>query len=303
VRAIGTEKDLERRVALDGDDELSLLANTIDQTMAALAQAEHERRAAEERRQQMWQDVIASRRNFLATISHELRTPLTPIRGYADLMLHGIGGAITPEQQHFLQVIHQNSRRMEAMVNDLLIMGQLDAGGIELRVEQVDVDTAILSVLAMLEQQIQQQQIAVSVEIPPDLPPVSADPHRLDQILANLITNAVKYTRAGGQVQIRASHLDPDQVEVTIHDTGIGMSATEMERLFTPFYRTDSVLSEQISGTGLGLSITRSLVELHGGMISVQSTPGVGSVFRFTLSACAAKDAAAPLAQTSAAAL
>ncbi|MEI7769607.1 MAG: CHASE4 domain-containing protein, partial [Chloroflexales bacterium] len=274
VKAIGSDRDLGHRVALDGNDELSLLSNTIDETMHALEQAEHERRESEAQRQQMWEDVIASRRNFLATVSHELRTPLTPIRGYADLMLHGIGGPITPDQQHFLHVIHQNSRRMEAMVNDLLIMGQLDAGKIELRIERMDVDAAVLSVLTMLEQQIAQQQVTVTTEIPPDLPPVRADAHRLDQILANLITNAVKYTRVGGHVQIQASRVGEDRVEVAVHDTGIGMSATEMERLFTPFYRADSVLSAQTSGTGLGLSITRSLVELHGGTISVQSAPG-----------------------------
>ncbi len=302
VKAIGTDRDLGHRVSLDDHDELSLLADTINETLRALEQAEYERREAEMLRQQMWEDVIASRRNFLATVSHELRTPLTPIRGYADLMLHGIGGEITPDQQHFLQMIQQNSRRMEAMVNDLLVMGQLDAGRIELRTELLAVAPAIASVLTMLEQQIQQQQVTVSVEIPSDLPMVYADAHRLDQILANLIGNAVKYTRAGGRVQIRASYGGADRVEVAIHDTGIGMSTTEMDRLFTPFYRADSVMSAQISGTGLGLSISRSLVELHGGTISVQSTPDVGSVFRFTLPTGAAPGAVAPLAQASAAA-
>jgi signal transduction histidine kinase len=303
VQEIGVNKDLRRRVALGGNDEFSLLSNTIDETMHALEQAEDERRDAEAKRQQMWEDVIASRRNFLATVSHELRTPLTPIRGYADLMLHGIGGALTTEQQHFLQVIHQNSRRMEAMVNDLLVMGQLDVGRIELRVERMEIAAAIQSVLTMLEQQIQQQQIAISIDIPANLPQVRADAHRLDQILANLITNAVKYTRAGGRVQIQAHHVGEDQVEVAVHDTGIGMSASEMERLFTPFYRADSVLSQQISGTGLGLSITRSLVELHGGTISVESAPGAGSVFRFTLPIFAATHTAAVMAQASTEAL
>ena len=303
VKMIGIDKDLRHRVAIDGHDEFSLLANTINETLSALEQAEHEQREAEAQREQMWEDVIASRRNFLATVSHELRTPLTPIRGYADLMLHGIGGAITPDQEHFLQMIQQNSRRMEAMVNDLLVMGQLDAGKIDLDIEQLAVAPAITSVLAMLEQQIQQQHVTVSVEISPDLPTVRADAHRLDQILANLITNAVKYTRAGGHVQIRASYGGADLVEVAIHDTGIGMSTTEMERLFTPFYRADGVLRAQISGTGLGLSIARSLVELHGGRISVQSTPGVGSVFRFTLPTGTAPESVAPLDQTSTAAL
>jgi signal transduction histidine kinase len=303
VKVIGVDKDLRHRVAIDGHDEFSLLANTINETLSALEQAEHEQREAEAQREQMWEDVIASRRNFLATVSHELRTPLTPIRGYADLMLHRIGGTITPDQEHFLQMIQQNSRRMEAIVNDLLVMGQLDAGRIDLHIEQLAVAPAITSVLAMLEQQIQHQHVTVSVEIPPDLPMVYADTQRLDQILANLITNAVKYTRAGGHVQIRASYGGADLVEVVIHDTGIGMSTTEMERLFTPFYRTDSVLSAQISGTGLGLSIARSLVELHGGTISVQSTPGVGSTFCFTLPTIATPGAVAPLDQTSTAAL
>ncbi len=303
VKLIGIDKDLRHRVAIDGHDEFSLLANTINETMRALEQTEHERREAEEQREQMWKDVIASRRNFLATVSHELRTPLTPIRGYADLMLHGIGGAITPEQEQFLQMIQQNSRRMEAMVNDLLVMGQLDAGRVDLHIEQLAVAPAVTSVLAMLEQQITQQQVAVSVEIPPDLPTVRADAHRLDQILANLITNAIKYTRSGGRVQIRASSVNASQVEVAVHDTGIGMSDTEMERLFTPFYRADSVLSAQISGTGLGLSIARSLVELHGGTINVQSTPDVGSVFRFTLPSAAASDATVLVDQANTAAL
>jgi signal transduction histidine kinase len=303
VHEIGANKDLGRRVALGGNDEFSHLSNTIDETMSALEQAEHERREAEAKRQRMWDDVIASRRNFLATISHELRTPLTPIRGYADLMLHGIGGEVTPEQRHYLQVIHQNSRRMEAMVNDILVVGQLDAGRVELRIDRVALGPIVQSVLAMLEQQIQKHEVSVAVEIPPDLPPLRADVHRIDQILTNLISNAVKYTRAGGHVQIRASRCGEDEVEVAIQDTGIGMSDTEMERLFTPFYRANSVLSEQISGTGLGLSITRSLVELHGGTISVQSTPGLGSVFYVMLPTFAAPEAVAPMAQASTATL
>jgi signal transduction histidine kinase len=238
--------------------------------------------------------VIASRRNFLATVSHELRTPLTPIRGYVDILLGGLGGELTSEQRHFLEIIRVNNKRMQALVDDLLMMGQLDAGRTELRLEQLELGEMIASSVAMFQAQIDQRQIVVSLDLPPSLPAVEADAQRLDQILANLISNAVKYTPAGGNVRIRARDSGAGRVEVAVSDNGIGMSPAELDRLFTPFYRAERVLRDQIGGTGLGLSITRSLVELHGGTIQVASEPDVGSTFSFTLAAFSANDKPQP---------
>lgn len=283
VRTIGAHQDLGQRVAIDGSDELSLLGQAINQTMAALERADNDRRRAEEQREELWHELVRSRRAFIATVSHELRTPLTPIRGYVDMMLQGVGGDLDVEQIDFVKAIQQNALRMERIVDDLMVVGQLEAGQVQLDRVPLDLTSIVRSVLTMLDRGLRDGQLTTRLTFADDLPEIDADPYRLEQILANLLSNAIKYTPPGGEISVEARPVDAQFVAVTVSDTGIGMSAEERERLFTPFYRTEGAIRQHIPGSGLGLSIVRSLVMLHGGDITATSTPGAGSAFQITL--------------------
>ncbi|NTV62104.1 MAG: HAMP domain-containing protein [Oscillochloris sp.] len=283
IQQIGAQQSLAHRVSLDGNDELNRLAEAINQTMDTLEQADRDRQHAEGERKELWQELIESRRSFIATVSHELRTPLTPIRGYVDMMMQGMAGEVNEEQHYFLSMIHQNSLRMEAMVSDLLVIGQLDAGHIEIEQEALSIELVVRGVLPMLERKIKEGQLDLSLDFARDLPLIYVDQYRVEQILSNLLSNAIKYTPRGGKIRIAARAVDATLLMLEVSDSGIGMSAAEQERLFTPFYRTESALRSEIQGTGLGLSIVRSLVQLHGGSVHVISAAGEGSSFQITL--------------------
>ncbi len=228
------------------------------------------------------------RDEFVSTVSHELRTPLTSISGYVDLLLDGVGGELSATAEHYLTIVQQNGRRLAALVNDLLDMSRIEAGKVDLRFEDVDLAAQLRDILAGFTPQFTAKRQTVHLDLPDALPPVWADPHRSVQIFTNLISNAHKYTLNGGSITISA-HGEQDAVRVDIADTGIGLSAAEQEKLFTRFFRAGHRAARAERGTGLGLAITHALVEMHGGAISVQSSPGVGSVFSVLLPTRAAE--------------
>jgi signal transduction histidine kinase len=216
-------------------------------------------------------------------VSHELRTPLTPIGGFADMLLLGVAGPLSADQQAYVLTIKANAQRMTALVDDLLEMGRIDAGRVELHIERIALQPTLQQVVEQLRPDIEHQQLQLTVDLPPQLPLVAADAKRVAQVVTNLLSNAVKYTHSGGQIAVRARALAGGFVEVAVTDSGIGLTPEQQVQLFTPFYRADSPLRDQVAGTGLGLCIAKSFVELHGGTISVTSAIGQGSTFSFTL--------------------
>lgn len=219
---------------------------------------------------------------LVATASHELRTPMTSIRGFVDMLLLGTFGP-APEGFHEpLRVIKSNVVRLVLLIEDLLDMSRVEAGEVKLRPEQVDVSAVLRDVSAVLAGQFNERGIDLAMDLPADLPPAVADRQRLEQIAVNLIGNACKYTPSGGRVRV-ALRNGGGELRIDVQDTGVGIAEDSQPHIFTPFYRADNPLRDEVGGTGLGLSITRRLVELHGGRIWFESRVNEGSTFSFTL--------------------
>ena len=226
-----------------------------------------------------YKELDKMKSDFVATVSHDLKTPLTAIRGFADLV--AMSGPLSEQQQEFIGRIKEVTREMAALIGDLLDLGKIEAG---VEMEQVPCDLKALAaeVVHDLEFRALEKQIVVEMQIPEQVPTVVGDPGRLKQVLANLVGNAIKYTPAGGHVWIRIFPED-DHLITSVQDTGIGISAHDQKQIFHKFYRVRTEETAHIEGTGLGLSIARSIVERHGGRIWVESEPGKGSTFFFSL--------------------
>jgi signal transduction histidine kinase len=227
-------------------------------------------------------EVDRMKTQFVSMVSHELRTPLTSIKGFIDLILEGEVGDVPNEQAEFLQIVRNNADRLVSLVNDLLDVSRIDSGKIHLQPAPVALDPLIREVSESLRSHLREKGHTLSLDLPDALPPVLADRDRLVQILGNLLSNANRYTPPGGTIVVRAA-ANVRQVRIEVEDTGIGLSPEEQQQVFSRFFRARNRATQEAGGTGLGLAITRALVELHGGTIEVQSTPGQGSTFSFTL--------------------
>jgi signal transduction histidine kinase len=272
-----------------GQGELSQLAAAFDQMAESLDRA-HERRLLEEelrrKNYQLEQQNLAIQEanrlktEFVSMVSHELRTPLTSIQGYAELLRED--QCITEEQHETLTIIKKNSDRLLGLVNDLLDLSRMEAGKLDLHRASLDLTRLIPEVVGSLRPLIDAKQQRLKLDLGEALPAVWADQDRVTQILTNLISNAHKYTRAEGSITV-AARRDDGLVRVDVSDTGIGLSPEDQAQLFTKFFRAHERSPQAGGGTGLGLVICRLLVELHGGRITVDSAPGQGSTFSFSL--------------------
>lgn len=232
---------------------------------------------------------------FVSTVSHELRTPMTSIKGYADLLLMGAAGRLTEQQQDFLAIIKSNTDRLTMLVNDLLDLSRIESGRLAIAPVEMRLGMVINQVARAMAARAAEKRLALQVDVPPDLPSVIADPDRVIQILTNLVANAYQYTLPGGEI-IVAAQAQGDEVHVSVRDTGIGIAPEDQERIFDRFFRADDPVVQQVPGTGLGLAIVRSLVEMQGGRIWVESQVGVGSTFTFTLPTVDSRRVPAPTA-------
>ena len=222
------------------------------------------------------------RTEFVANVSHELRTPLTAIQGYLETLL---SGALEERDnaRRFLEIVLRHSERLGRLLNDLTDLSNIELGKVALRREPVSVAEVVASVLTIIGPRAARTRIAVTADIPDDLPAVSADRDRLAQVLINLVDNAVKYTPDGGTVTVTARELADGTVEVAVADTGIGIPPAELPRITERFYRVDKARSRELGGTGLGLAIVKHLVVAHGGELRIESEPERGTTVRFTL--------------------
>jgi signal transduction histidine kinase len=264
-----------------------------EEMMQHLAE-EAERRMAErikalEQERAQFEEMDRMKSEFVATMSHELRTPLTAIHGYSDLLLHQAVGPLTEEQLRFLETIKNTAQRMSALVNDMLDISRIEGARVRLSLESVSVEEHLNRVTESVVRQAEARDLSLRLDVNPDLPAVRADPARLDQILYNLVSNAIKYTAQGGKITLSAGVYD-EEVQVSVRDTGIGISREDQERVFERFFQVDQPGVWGQPGTGLGLTIARSLVEMHGGRIWVESEPDKGSTFFFTLPIATSED-------------
>jgi two-component system, OmpR family, phosphate regulon sensor histidine kinase PhoR len=220
------------------------------------------------------------RQEFLSNISHELRTPLTSILAFVETLEDG---AIEDEENNlrFLSVIRRNAERMHHLINDILELSSIESGKITIQPKKSNLSNLADEVFTNLSAKAAEKHVSLVNEVPKDVF-VFADAARLEQMLTNLIDNAVKFNREGGSVGIHHARDDENDI-ISVSDTGEGISADHLQRIFERFYRTDRARSREIGGTGLGLAIVKHLARLHGGEISVTSTLGKGSVFSIEL--------------------
>jgi signal transduction histidine kinase len=220
---------------------------------------------------------------FLASVTHELRTPLNLIINNLDFMRIGTFGEINPEQSSRLDQAIRSAEHLLSLINDLLDISKIEAGEMEITSLPSDLRPVLEDALDSAQMLIERKKAPVRLQqlIPSKLPLVPMDARRVRQVLTNLLSNAVKFTPQG-TVTLAVQVYD-DYVELAIKDTGMGIAAEEMDKLFQPFERTDRAKYMSIEGTGLGLPISRFLIEAHGGQLWIESQPGKGSIFTFTL--------------------
>ena len=218
---------------------------------------------------------------FVATVSHELRTPLTSMMGFLEMIREGEAGQLTDEQKRFLAIVYRSSERLQRLVGDLLFVARLDANGLQLQFGDVRVDEVLRDALETNGALARSREIELRDEIR-DVPAVRGDRERLAQLVGNLISNALKFTPAGGAVTARAFGQD-GEVVFEVEDTGIGIPEVEQDRVFQRFFRSSTATEQAIPGTGLGLVISKAIAEAHGGTIRVRSAPGRGTCFRVEL--------------------
>lgn len=227
-----------------------------------------------------------SKSEFLATMSHELRTPLNAILGFADVMLTQTFGPIeNPRYRDYLTNIRDSGQHLLELINDILDIAAVEAGRINLHDEPVHLEAIVQSSLRLIRPRAQKSNIALDVDLAPEIPTLIADARRLKQILLNLLSNAVKFTQEGGRVAL-AARLDADgALLLSVADTGIGMDAEGIAKALTPFGQVDSTLARRYEGTGLGLPLTKGLVEAHGGSLALESKRGQGTTVTVRLPA------------------
>jgi signal transduction histidine kinase len=219
---------------------------------------------------------------FVSFIAHELRTPMTSIRGYADMLSREMVGGLNTRQLQFVRIINSNVTRMQILVSDLQDVSRIETGKMRMEIMPTPFGGALENALEVTQAQIEARSQKLRVEVEDGLPKVRADPTRLTQILINLLSNANKYTPEEGSIQVRA-WANGKYVSCAVSDTGIGISPEDQARLFSKFFRSENAAVRGMPGTGLGLCIVKSLVELQGGEIEVESELGAGSTFTFTV--------------------
>ncbi len=262
--------NLAARVQPGGSRELARLGEAFNQMASQLEQASVAQHEMEQ-----------SRKELVAAISHDLRTPLASLR----LMTEAITDGLTDEQQTaiFLERMRGEVQYMTGLIEDLFEMSQLDAGALKLRPEKASLSDLISDTLESLNGQAEHKHQILEGQIEGELPELYFDPHKIQRVLNNLIGNAIRYTPEGGTIRLVARRQDA-MVKVSVNDTGEGIPAADLERIFEPFYRGErSRGRDQQGGAGLGLAIAKGLVEAHGGRIVVQSREGQGSTFSFEL--------------------
>jgi len=271
--------DLNARVRVGGLSETAALGTAFNNM------AEELQRQSGERDQ-----LDRMKDEFVLTTSHELRSPLTAVQGFAELLMLE-REKLTPKQAETVEVILDNSRHLVRLLNDLLDLARSNAGRLTIKPILVEPSQLVEEAVRTMRGQIEGKRQTLSEEIEHDLPCVNADADRIRQVLVNLLTNANEYCPEGAGIGVEARRVN-GEVEIAVMDDGPGIQTEQLDHIFERFTRGEAGLTQRVGGTGLGLAISKSLVELHGGSIWVESRPGDGATFRMRLPAAAAPDRA-----------
>ena len=216
--------------------------------------------------------------DFVSNISHELRTPLTAIKGFVETLQSSV---VSEENKHYLDIVSRNTDRLVSIINDLLFLSELEEKSLKIDLIEVDLKSLLKKIIRIFEQKLKEKSLSLKLDIEEELPLIKADPFKLEQIFINLIDNAIKYTEKGN-IEISVKKKE-NSIEIVFEDTGIGIPAEHISRIFERFYVVDKSRSKKLGGTGLGLSIVKHIVSLHEGSITVRSSHGIGTKFIVTL--------------------
>ncbi len=234
-----------------------------------------------------FKELDEMKNDFVRMVSHELRAPLAAISQQHAVILDGLAGDLTDKQRHLLDRAHAKIQGLLDLINDLLDIAKMESGHRPMELLPLDLGPVLTELVDLLAARAQEQKVALALEAAPDLPPVLADRRSMEEVFTNLIANAINYSPDGGNVTV-AAHLRGDYVEVTVRDTGIGIDAEELSKIFDKFYRVKHPRTRQVIGTGLGLSLVKGIIEAHRGSVAVESELNVGTTFRVLLPVAAA---------------
>lgn len=265
------EVDAVAKSLAEGASLLQKRTDERDRELEQRLKAQFERQAAE--------DAARDRSTHFAYLSHELRSPLLAIHGYAEMIARGASKA--GHEQRLIDYsdrIQRGVDHVREIIDEILDYARYEANALEIHPEPVDAAEAIREAVELMEGSARVARVALTYRVPADLPELDADASRLRQILLNLLSNAMKFTRAGGTVTVNATMLDATRLAINVEDNGIGISADDLERVMQPFKQSQTTSEQRFKGTGLGLPLTKGLVELHGGSLTLKSTRGVGTV-------------------------
>jgi signal transduction histidine kinase len=268
-----------------GDRSVRVEVGGLSET-AALGAAFNEMAAELEIEEGRRDELDRLKDDFVLTASHELRSPLTSVQGFAELLMLE-RESLTPKQVETVEVILDNCRHLVRLLNDLLDLARSDAGRLLIKPQPAEAAPLVEDVVRTMRAQTEAGNQSLTEEIQPGLPLINVEPARIRQILVNLLTNAHEYSPEGASIGVSVRTLGAE-VEIAVSDNGPGIPHDQLERIFERFTRGDAGLTQRVGGTGLGLAISKSLVELHGGSIVAESTPGQGSTFRVRLPIAAA---------------
>ena len=219
---------------------------------------------------------------FLANMSHELRTPLNAIIGFSEVLAERMFGELNDKQDEYVQDIHASGKHLLALINEILDLSKIEAGQMDLNLAKIDLERLIDESLVLVRERAARHGIDLHTHVAPAMRPLTVDERKVKQVLLNLLTNAVKFTQDGGRVDVEVKD-DAAAVTVSVIDNGIGISEADQERIFEAFRQVDTHGNRTQEGTGLGLSLSKSFVEMHGGVLILESRPGAGSRFTLTL--------------------
>jgi signal transduction histidine kinase len=220
--------------------------------------------------------------DFLANMSHELRTPLNAIIGFSEALNDRLFGELNEKQAEYLGDIHESGKHLLSLINDILDLSKIEAGRMELDVSTFDLPAALSNAITLVRERAQRHAIDLALEVDKNLGAFSGDERKFKQIMLNLLSNAVKFTPDGGRIAVSARK-DTTHVEISVQDTGIGIAPEDQGAVFEEFKQVGRDRLKKAEGTGLGLALTKRFVELHGGAIRLESTPGKGSTFTVSL--------------------